>query len=429
MRIEQQIEYEAKNEAEAFQIARERLGREATVITSRPYKTGGFLGFFTRDALWVTAGIYVPDEEDLKRDSRDRLQNFQTFLDYKRAAREHNARLDAAAAEDAAPPSAFAQNPATVSGKTAAAAYQANVKEQAPQQDADVLTQKIDELEEKLVQLQTRLDGGETEEATVKSVQIAEPIDELTAQLIEADVSRETAESLVADYRSGGSGRPFAEWLTRMIPVMGSDTGSALGGRKVLFAGPTGVGKTTTIAKIASVQSLNDKRRVVLMTADTYRIAAVEQLRIYAKILGIPIEVVPNPKDIQNAMKKYRDADLILLDTAGTSHYDDSRIQELSTLYDAFEPDSVHLVAAANVRDKDMRNIIDRMGVVPLTSVLFTKLDETSSYGIMLNVLREHGRPLSFFTTGQNVPNDIEVARPSRFVDLLLGNDKILSAV
>jgi flagellar biosynthesis protein FlhF len=156
------------------------------------------------------------------------------------------------------------------------------------------------------------------------------------------------------------------------------------------------------------------------MTADTYRIAAVEQLRTYAKILGVPIEIIAEPKDIPGLLKKHREADLVLMDTAGRSHYDESRIDELRALHEAFSPDAVHLVMAANIKYRDMLKVIERMGVVPISALLFTKLDETSSFGTILNVTRDFDLPVSFFTAGQNVPNDIEVARGDKFVEMLL---------
>lgn len=424
MRFEQQIEYEAKDDVEAFQIARERLGPEAVILSSRPVRLGGFLGFFARDVLWVTAGIEVQEESDRRRESRDRTMAFQHLLEVRRAVRGTDAVPQAV--EPQTPSSAFSPTPA----KTAAAAYEANAKQ--PQAGASQLSRDVEELKEQVSQVLRRLDGtpqeAEDEAEQQEAVQSAPELSEEAERLIASEVDREIAIEIAADYRERGTGRLFEDWLTGMIPVMGTDTTSALGGRRVLFAGPTGVGKTTTIAKIASAQSLWEKRSVVLMTADTYRIAAVEQLRTYAKILGIPIEIVPEPKDVQAAMKKHADADLILLDTAGRSHYDGTRIEELGALYEAFQPDSVQLVMASNVKYRDMVDIIERMGVVPLTSLLFTKLDETSSYGIILNVIRDFGLPLSFFTTGQNVPNDIEVARGERFVDLLLKVDKLARA-
>lgn len=416
MRLEQQIEYEAKNDAEAIQVARDRLGLDAVILSSRHVKLGGVFGLFKREALWVTAGILVPDPEDLAKESRERMVAFQHLLEVRRAVMGGADPLSASAV----PPtpkivSAFQPSQAV----SPSAAVQAYGSQNAPQAASCVseetpLAKEVDEIKEILSKVLTRLDEGEPLRARVSSV------DENTRLLLDADVDRDIAEGIVDEYRQKGDGLPFTNWLADNIPTMGSEPAYALGGKRILFAGPTGVGKTTTIAKIAATQSLWEGRRVVLITADTYRIAAVEQLRTYAKILGIPLEIAAEPKDIQSAIKKHRDADLILLDTAGRSHYDGTRIEELHGLYDAFAPDSVHLVLAANIKYRDMLNVIDRMGVVPISALIFTKLDETSSYGTILNVLRDFNLPVSFFTVGQNVPNDIEIARGDRFVALLL---------
>jgi flagellar biosynthesis protein FlhF len=278
-----------------------------------------------------------------------------------------------------------------------------------------LVSKDVDEIKEILTKVLARLDKNDDDSE-------GSGLDDNVKKLLGVDVEKNVAIDLADEYRRSPGDRKFENWLASKIPVMGSDSIKALGGRKVLFAGPTGVGKTTSIAKIAASQSLWAERRVVLMTADTYRIAAVEQLRTYAKILGVPIEIAADPKEIGGALRKHRDADLILLDTAGRSHYDDGRLEKLRILYDAFEPDAVHLVMASNVKYRDMLGIIDRMGIVPLSAILFTKLDETASYGTILNVLKDFSLPASFFTNGQNVPNDIEVARGDYFVDLLFSN-------
>jgi flagellar biosynthesis protein FlhF len=420
LKVEQQIEYEAKSDAEAIQVARDRLGREAVILSSKPVKLGGLLGFFRRDALWVTAGILVPDQEDMLRESRDRMVAFQHLLEVRRAiggADEQPASRPRASEPLAT--SAFTGPAAHVqaaSPAAAAAAYEANSTPKAP---PDVpIAKDVDEIKEILAKVLSRLDGG----GSSLNIPSDAPMDENMKKLIEADVDRDIARDIVNEYSEFAMKTPFAPWLSSKINTLGSNPSNAIGGRRILFAGPTGVGKTTTIAKIAASQSLWGDRKVVLMTADTYRIAAVEQLRTYAKILGIPIEITAEPKDVQNALRKHKDADLILLDTAGRSHYDGDRLDELHALYDAYDPDTVHLVLAANIKYRDMLNVIDRMGVVPLSALLFTKLDETSTYGSILNVMRDFDLPASFFTTGQNVPNDIEIARSDRLVDLLFKN-------
>ena len=187
-----------------------------------------------------------------------------------------------------------------------------------------------------------------------------------------------------------------------------------------MLIGPTGVGKTTTIAKLAAIHSLWKKKSVFLLTADTYRIAAREQIRTYAKILGIPMDVVEETDQMPSIMEKINGTDLILLDTAGRSQRDSRRIEEMRALYEVFCPDSVHLVLSANMKYHDMLDVINNMGVVPISRIIFTKLDETTTYGALLNTLLDFDRPASFFTTGQNVPNDIEVASGARLAELLM---------
>jgi flagellar biosynthesis protein FlhF len=415
LKIAQQIEYEAQSDAEAIQVARDRLGREAVILSSRPVKLGGVLGFFKRSALWVTAGILVPDQEDAKKESRDRMVAFQHLLEVRKAVGGAVPPAPEARAQTQGVASAFSHAAAAVQ------AYESNKTAPSPEVP---IARDVDEIKEILGRVLSRLENGTGASASQESASDGDDV----KKLVDADVDRSIAADIVAEFTRSGPQVPFQSWLPAVVNTLGTEPSSALGGRKILFAGPTGVGKTTTIAKLAASQSLWGNRRVVLMTADTYRIAAVEQLRTYAKILGIPIEILADPRDIPNLLKKHRDADLILMDTAGRSHYDSGRLDELRALYNSFLPDTVHLVMASNIKYRDMLNVIDRMGVVPISALLFTKLDETASYGTILNVIRDFGLPVSFFTVGQNVPNDIEVARGDRFVDLLFKNETVRQA-
>lgn len=418
MRIEQQIEYEAADDAEAIAVARERLGREAVILASRRVRVGGVLGMFRREVMRVTAGILVPEQKDMAKESRERMAAFQHLLEVRRAV---SGTMEPAPLSDADEPlaaSAFApplsQSNLLMQAAAAAQAFESGVKRSSPR-EASPLAKDVDEIRSILTGVLERLGSEEK-----KPPDADPPLDENAMRLVEADVDRGIAIELSNEYREASVGATMPQWLAGKIPIMGEELSMALGGKRVLFAGPTGVGKTTTIAKIAAAQSLWENKKVVLITADTYRIAAVEQLRTYAKILGIPLEIAAEPGDISNfIMKKHKDADLVLLDTAGRSHYEGNRMEELKALYDAFSPDSVHLVIAANIKYRDMLNVIDRMGVVPLSALIFTKLDETATYGTILNVLRDFNLPISFFTMGQNVPNDIEVAKGERLVSFL----------
>ena len=186
----------------------------------------------------------------------------------------------------------------------------------------------------------------------------------------------------------------------------------------IAFIGPTGVGKTTTLAKIAAKYSLIEKKKVVLFTFDTYRIAAVEQLKIYGDILKTPVVVVNKMIDFKEKLNTFKDYDYILIDTAGRSQKDTLHIKKLKEYLRA--PVETHLLLSATTKAKDLDDIISRFSVVPFSALLFTKLDESSSFGNIYNKAFETGKPLSYFTTGQRVPEDIEIASKDKLINSIL---------
>ncbi len=189
------------------------------------------------------------------------------------------------------------------------------------------------------------------------------------------------------------------------------------------FIGPTGVGKTTTIAKIASYYTLNLNKKVALITADTYRIAAVEQLRTYANILSVPIKVIYSRDELIDAVRFFEDKDLILIDTAGRSHKNYEHQKELQDLLDSIEYKDVYLTLSVGTKYKDLMRIVDVYRDITDFKVIFTKLDETVSYGNILNIRKATGAKLSYVTFGQNVPDDISEINPHAIAKNLLGGD------
>lgn len=189
----------------------------------------------------------------------------------------------------------------------------------------------------------------------------------------------------------------------------------------VSFVGPTGVGKTTTIAKLASEQVLHHNRRVGLLTTDTYRIAAVEQLKTYANILNIPIETVFSPDALKKAIKNLQDCDLILMDTTGRNYQEQHFIEEIGKYL--LEPlvQENYLVLSMTAKYSDITKIVDNFGSVPIDKIIMTKFDETSSYGSLVNLIYHYPYPLAYLTTGQNVPEDIVKVVPERLAKLMLG--------
>ncbi len=187
------------------------------------------------------------------------------------------------------------------------------------------------------------------------------------------------------------------------------------------FVGPTGVGKTTTIAKLAAVSRLHHKHRVGLITVDTYRIAAVEQLRTYANIIALPMEVVATPREMRQAIARMRDLDLVLIDTAGRSPQDDARLQELQSMLAEAHPDETMLVLSCVSSTENLQEASRRFAEVGVNRLVLTKLDEAVQLGAVLPALRGCQLPVSYLTDGQNVPDDIQEAEARFLADAVLG--------
>jgi flagellar biosynthesis protein FlhF len=249
--------------------------------------------------------------------------------------------------------------------------------------------------------------------------------------IIEADVDEGIARDLVDRVRSdqGGGGMAdsllikarVAQLLEDEISVTGPINTTTDQCRLVALVGPTGVGKTTTIAKLAANHRLREKKRVGLITVDTYRVAAVEQLRTYADIIDLPMEVVATPREMREAVSRMRHLDLVLMDTAGRSPRDEVKIQELRSLLAEAEPDQVMLVLSATAGSRSLTSTAERFAEVGTTALLLTKLDEASSLGHLASLVRECRLPISYLTDGQNVPDDIQVADRRRLAYLMLG--------
>lgn len=250
--------------------------------------------------------------------------------------------------------------------------------------------------------------------------------------LIENAVAEEIADELVASVRGtlteqalrdpNAVRAALADSLRDMVPTAGAiDTRRTDGPTVIALVGPTGVGKTTTVAKLAANFSLRENRKVGLVTIDTYRIAAVEQLRTYAEIINVPLEVASSPGQMSDVVASMHDRDVILVDTAGRSQRDAVRINDLRRFFDATRPHETHLVLSSTCSERVLLETIDRFAPLGVDRMIFTKLDEAVGFGVVLKCLQRAKVRLSYVTTGQDVPDDIEVGRCERFVDLIVG--------
>lgn len=210
----------------------------------------------------------------------------------------------------------------------------------------------------------------------------------------------------------------LAEFVRTKPPIAKPESGQ----RVIALVGPTGVGKTTTLAKLASGLVVDSKTptRVALITVDTYRLAAVEQLETYAKILNLDLHVVYGPEEMPEALTKCREADVVFLDTAGRSPRDDAQMADLKAFLDRAPQCERYLVLSSTMNDKYLREAVDRFSAVKIDSLIVTKLDETRNFALPINLIRMTDLPISYLTTGQNVPEDIESVQASRLAENVL---------
>ncbi|MDA7951738.1 MAG: flagellar biosynthesis protein FlhF [Pirellulaceae bacterium] len=247
---------------------------------------------------------------------------------------------------------------------------------------------------------------------------------EVYSHLIDQEIDPDVARSLIEGLQEREGQEVYEELFQKVrqgLEVTGPIATTPGRQRIVALVGTTGVGKTTTIAKLAADYRLRKKYRVGLITVDTYRIAAVDQLRTYAEIIDLPMEVVSTPKEMRQAIDRLSGLDLIFLDTAGRSPQDALQLQELRSMLLEARADEVQLVLSSVTSSQNIRKSIEQFSSVGVTSLLLTKLDEAFQVGHLLGVLQEHSLPVSYLTTGQNVPDDIEVARQGELAKRLLG--------
>ncbi len=255
------------------------------------------------------------------------------------------------------------------------------------------------------------------------------------SQLIEADVPEVLTRRLMKQVALGLEPDQFdhvesiraalCEAVEQCIPVAPPIQAIAGTRRVVALVGPTGVGKTTTVAKLAANFKLAHGVRVGLITVDTYRIAAVEQLKTYAEIIDLPLAVVNDPVEMPRAFEELGAVDLVFIDTAGRSPRDEVKIRELAEFLLQARPDEVHLVLSAVAGQRSLRSAIERFNVVHVDRLILTKLDEADSMGGVLAVLGLSSRPVSYLTTGQAVPDDIEPADRKRLARLILRQENL----
>lgn len=365
---------------EAMKKVRSDLGEQAILLQSKTVYTGGFLGFFKKKNIEVVAAVDPQiDRTPIKKEGQ-------------------------------IPPAYIPQAPV--------------LKEKhAVQADDGKLASEVSELKEMIKQLSRQTDRSleaypKEFHGVLLHLKTQEVSDALIHELAQTLMEKWKQEKGTADEERV---RQWSrDWMQgKLQPYQPEE---ALFNKKYInIMGPTGVGKTTTLAKIAAMNVLEHKKKIAFITTDTYRIAAIEQLKIYANLLNVPVEVAYKAEDFRKAVDKFKEYDLIFIDTAGRNYRESSYINELEQII-SFDESENYLVLSLTSKENDLEEIIENFSKVPIYRLIFTKLDETKTRGTLLNLIHKYNKGAAFITNGQNVPDDMMKADTVKITNLIFGD-------
>ena len=423
--------YQGATEEEAIKKAQEDLGNKAVVLNVKTLQQRGVFRLFKKDVVEITAAL---EEEEFKNginqrkpvmgdDASKMVVGTQVTPSRPLNARS-NSRVNLVADEKISVPA---------------------------ESNSAVLEQKLDSLHN-LLQSQMAKEAAKEAEKPASSEVTQENAGQkkvserensnmkfiklIYKKLIDNEVDEKYADQIMSDIegslkKESNIDSILAAAYQKIILKLGEADDIEIGDKPkvIFFVGPTGVGKTTTIAKVASRFKLEQQAKVAFITSDTYRIAAVEQLNTYASIIDSPVSVIYSADELEEAVNTYKDYDLIMVDTAGRSHKSEDQMDELGdmlantkALKDNFDV-KVYLVLSITTKYKDLVDITERYKDIDDWSIIFTKLDETCALGNILNIRMLTGAALSYTTSGQNVPNDIELINEQSLAKQLLGGN------
>jgi len=421
--------FQARNMTEAMQMVKAELGPDAMIISSRSERRKGILGIFTRPVIRITAAVEPPaprrsfsyGEEETRDDStRDEFR--RSMLEpLARELRELRERVDSLVVREGSAAGDRSLQPGP--SPDAQALRQPDAEEGRPE------VQEFKRMLLDAVKAEVETATQPVADGPVETAAEPAPLGRVSAALHRAGLGEAAIRLLMEKALSSNVRIDREEELMERLKESLETTVKCTGpirlkknGTKIAaLVGPTGVGKTTTIAKLAALYTMGRKARVALVTIDTFRVGAVEQLKTYSRIMGVPLEVASTPKELESALSRHQDKNLILIDTVGRSPRDREMLEGLRTMLDSSFSIETHLCVAATTRERELKAIVESFGVLGATRLLVTKLDESCSFGAIVNLQTDKKLPLSYFTRGQRVPEDIEPASGRKVAELILG--------
>ncbi len=414
--------YVGKTESEATEEAKKELGQNIVVMNVKPLKKTGFFSFFQTQKIEVTVAL----EEETERPART------TYSPQPRTVVPDNSQKDTIISATANSTKVKAAN--SIKDDNSAIEEKLDnlsnlleknfLKSEAEEpQKSNKEKDSSESADDTVVKTQSKNEVSEDTMSFIKllyNTLIENEVDEIYVNQLTDEVEKISKPGLPFDYALSNVYQKMVLKFGKSEPIDMEKTGP----RAEIFIGPTGVGKTTTIAKLASELSVTQKKKVALLTVDTYRIAAAEQLRTYASILEIPFRVIYSIEEMKQAAEDFKDYDFIMVDTAGHSLHNEELKQGVESfirvLEDAMECENF-LVLSATTKYRDLIEIADAYSEMVAYRLIFTKMDETGAKGNLYNVRMHTGAPVAYITNGQNVPDDIAIFDAQRIVKNLLG--------
>lgn len=382
--------YIADTMNEAVTKIRYELGKDAVIISQRKIRKKGFKGLFSKKVIEVTAAVEelkneadvsnkrLEDSKDSVKDSLEAIKNaIKVQQDNKKQLQQEKIISD-------------------------------NITDETSK---DNLIKEIRDMKGILNEIAAGNENIKRNDNTYESLKQYD---------LEENVIKEIVSRINLQEDKLEEPEKIKKVLTSMIKVSKIKSEGV-----IVLVGPTGVGKTTTIAKLAGKFALIEKKKVGLITVDTYRIGAVDQLKTYADIMDIPFKVVFSIKDMETAVESMKDCDIVLVDTTGRSSKNKMQISELRAFIEKTNSKDIHLVMSCTTKNSDIKSIVEGYRVLNYNNVIITKLDETTTYGSILNILKATKKSLSYISVGQNVPDDIKNLKEEEVVNIITGVENI----